>query len=339
MNSVTRGSMCRNPSRFAHRSAIASCRNSGRRCRGDTRASSSPDRLRPWVLLLVAVFAAGCGGSYAGKRTVCTITVNSPDEKEMFRQRLPEDQYQFVELVERGRPDWLASACRQGIHCDRARHLRPFRREHRVLFRSDRLASEYSAGRRDGARLLQRLLSRTVLAIEGGLSFRVQYVECGRDQEHVLGSRAKPCPRRALEGRGRAPGAHSGSAPWRKQPRPHAPHFHERAGHLWLLFGRAAGAHRGDAPEPLLATVVDCRGRQRSCESQAPQSLCHRVHDRRQRIERLRIRKPAIGARFANSSTTDCRRRRNSASSTASCTATWRKSACSSSASKACLRR
>jgi hypothetical protein len=53
-----------------------------------------------------------------GKATVCTITVNLPDEKEMFRQRLPEDQYQFVEFVERGRPDWLASACRQGVHCD-----------------------------------------------------------------------------------------------------------------------------------------------------------------------------------------------------------------------------
>jgi hypothetical protein len=56
--------------------------------------------------------------AHAGKRTVCTITVNSSNEKEMFRQRLPEDQYQFVELVERGRSDWLASACRQRIHCD-----------------------------------------------------------------------------------------------------------------------------------------------------------------------------------------------------------------------------
>ncbi len=69
--------------------------------------------------MLVALFALGCGtDAHASKRTVCTITVNSSNEKEMFRQRLPEDQYQFVELVERGRPDWLASACRQGIHCD-----------------------------------------------------------------------------------------------------------------------------------------------------------------------------------------------------------------------------
>jgi hypothetical protein len=71
------------------------------------------------IFLLVSLIAMGCGTqAHAGKRTVCTITVNSPNEKEMFRQRLPEDQYQFVELVERGRSDWLASACRQGITCD-----------------------------------------------------------------------------------------------------------------------------------------------------------------------------------------------------------------------------
>jgi len=71
------------------------------------------------ALLLVAAIVAGWSeDARAAKRTVCTITVNSPDEKQVLRQRLPEDQYQFVELVERGRPDWLASACRQGVRCD-----------------------------------------------------------------------------------------------------------------------------------------------------------------------------------------------------------------------------
>jgi hypothetical protein len=51
-------------------------------------------------------------------RTVCTITVNSPDEKETFRRHLPAATYTFVELVERGRPDWLASACQSGVQCD-----------------------------------------------------------------------------------------------------------------------------------------------------------------------------------------------------------------------------
>ena len=40
------------------------------------------------------------------------------DEKETFRRHLPATKYQFVELVERGRPDWLASACRAGVRCD-----------------------------------------------------------------------------------------------------------------------------------------------------------------------------------------------------------------------------
>ena len=56
--------------------------------------------------------------AHAGKQTVCTITVNSADEREVLKRHLPEDQYEFVELVERGHPDWLASACRQDTRCD-----------------------------------------------------------------------------------------------------------------------------------------------------------------------------------------------------------------------------
>ena len=56
--------------------------------------------------------------SHARKTTVCTITVNSPDEKEAFQRRLPKDRFEFVELVETGRPDWLATSCSRGIRCD-----------------------------------------------------------------------------------------------------------------------------------------------------------------------------------------------------------------------------
>lgn len=52
------------------------------------------------------------------KTTVCTITVNSPNEKDAFRRALPKDKFEFVELVERGRRDWLASACQQKVQCD-----------------------------------------------------------------------------------------------------------------------------------------------------------------------------------------------------------------------------
>jgi hypothetical protein len=74
----------------------------------------------PTLMVCLAVLLAGTWphDANADKKTVCTITVNSADEKEAFRRRLPPDKFQFVELVERGRPDWLASACSQRIRCD-----------------------------------------------------------------------------------------------------------------------------------------------------------------------------------------------------------------------------
>jgi hypothetical protein len=71
-----------------------------------------------FVLLAALLVAAWAHDVRADKKTVCTITVNSPDEKEIFRRSLPQDDFQFVELVERGRPDWLASACSKGVRCD-----------------------------------------------------------------------------------------------------------------------------------------------------------------------------------------------------------------------------
>lgn len=61
---------------------------------------------------------AATASKQAAKQTVCTITVNSADEKETFRRFLPESKYRFVELVEHGRPDWLASSCRAAVACD-----------------------------------------------------------------------------------------------------------------------------------------------------------------------------------------------------------------------------
>jgi len=78
---------------------------------------------RASALIRVALFAVLVGVTWvhearAEKKTVCTITINSADEKEMFRRGLPEVDFQFVELVERGRPDWLASACAKDVRCD-----------------------------------------------------------------------------------------------------------------------------------------------------------------------------------------------------------------------------
>jgi hypothetical protein len=71
----------------------------------------------PFVLAAL-LGVAGSPQARGEQKTVCTITVNSADEKEAFRRSLPPDKFRFVELVERGRADWLASACRAGIRCD-----------------------------------------------------------------------------------------------------------------------------------------------------------------------------------------------------------------------------
>lgn len=70
------------------------------------------------MLVFAAALCLPGARAAAAKQTVCTITVNSADEKETFRRHLPESKYRFVELIERGRPDWLASACRAAVSCD-----------------------------------------------------------------------------------------------------------------------------------------------------------------------------------------------------------------------------
>jgi hypothetical protein len=61
---------------------------------------------------------AAAPGAPAETKTVCTATVNSPDEKEAFRRHLPPGKYRFVELLEATHDDWLERACRRHVQCD-----------------------------------------------------------------------------------------------------------------------------------------------------------------------------------------------------------------------------
>ena len=70
------------------------------------------------LVSLAAGLSLSAPFAVAEMQTVCTITVNSADEKEAFRRYLPAAKYQFAELVERGQPNWLASACRAAVACD-----------------------------------------------------------------------------------------------------------------------------------------------------------------------------------------------------------------------------
>jgi hypothetical protein len=78
--------------------------------------------LKPVFLLLMwlatGLLSPAEAAAAGAKQTVCTVTVNSPDEKEVFRRYLPASKYEFVELVERGRSDWLASSCKAATRCD-----------------------------------------------------------------------------------------------------------------------------------------------------------------------------------------------------------------------------
>ena len=84
--------------------------------------TSVPKAIRPIIIvvgvLLVLLASEGPLGAQAAKTTVCTITVNSANEKDAFQRNLPKDKFDFVELLERGRGDWLAAACQQKVQCD-----------------------------------------------------------------------------------------------------------------------------------------------------------------------------------------------------------------------------
>lgn len=75
-------------------------------------------RLRASAALLAILGATWALDARALPKTVCTVTINSSDEKEAFQRHLPRGEYQFVELVQRGQPDWLESARRRGVSCD-----------------------------------------------------------------------------------------------------------------------------------------------------------------------------------------------------------------------------
>jgi hypothetical protein len=71
---------------------------------------------RSFVALLIGL--AWAVAAAAAPKTVCTVTINSADERDVLQRHLPADRYRFVELVQPGKPDWLAAACQRGVTCD-----------------------------------------------------------------------------------------------------------------------------------------------------------------------------------------------------------------------------
>ena len=55
------------------------------------------------------------------KRTVCSMTLNSDEETEIFREQIAKDRAHYnplVELTDFGGGDWFKKACQSGIRCD-----------------------------------------------------------------------------------------------------------------------------------------------------------------------------------------------------------------------------
>src|SRR5690349_2401015 len=60
---------------------------------------------------------------FGGQKTVCTATLNSADEKELFQKKLNKSDFRFVELTDYNTPgaganDWFERACESGLQCD-----------------------------------------------------------------------------------------------------------------------------------------------------------------------------------------------------------------------------
>jgi hypothetical protein len=51
------------------------------------------------------------------KPTVCTMTINSEDEREIFKEYLGKD-FNFIELVDEENDNWFQDSCRSNIQCD-----------------------------------------------------------------------------------------------------------------------------------------------------------------------------------------------------------------------------
>ncbi len=71
------------------------------------------------VLALALSLAAFTGLARAEEpKTVCSITVNSSDERDAFRKHLPPGKYRFVELLDRRHDEWMGPACERHVQCD-----------------------------------------------------------------------------------------------------------------------------------------------------------------------------------------------------------------------------
>ena len=114
--------------------------------------------------LLATLLLAAAPWALAERQTVCTITLNSPDEREAFRRHLPEGRFDFVE-----RSSAVIRDCRRllqpQVTCDVLIVSGHFAGRSSMAPRPDQ-KSETTASRCAGTRRVQRILSRLVAQLK-----------------------------------------------------------------------------------------------------------------------------------------------------------------------------
>jgi hypothetical protein len=156
-----------------------------------------------------------------------------------------------VELVERGRPDWLATACQASIACDVLVISGHYDGDNE--FFSDRLDVDEHL---PVSELERASCSDTCPALFSRLK-EVYLFGCNTLNPQPQSSASADIVRSLVrEGHAPkaagAPAADAGGRLRRKQPRAHAPGLQGRAGDLRLLVAGAAGADRRGHARPLL---------------------------------------------------------------------------------------
>jgi len=69
-------------------------------------------------ILFIAVFTLTAHPAIASK-TFCSMTLNSEDEIQVFKNQLPSKDFKFVELVPKNKdPHWFQKACESQVKCD-----------------------------------------------------------------------------------------------------------------------------------------------------------------------------------------------------------------------------
>lgn len=78
-------------------------------------------------LMIAGLAFATSTSAVAAQKTVCTVTINSSDERAMFIKKLPAGDFKFVELTEfdksaqsydRAQSKWFENACAAKVQCD-----------------------------------------------------------------------------------------------------------------------------------------------------------------------------------------------------------------------------